>query len=127
MSSSTRQPAAKAEQSQPPADLCREAIARLEQARQEQPRHLSEDVDEAERAIARLRDELIDRLRREGATRTREGLKTVNAALSLVVGVEYPAAGIQRKLLDQAGTALRELLESGLLDGDNEQRPRSKE
>jgi hypothetical protein len=123
---STRQTAARAEQSQPPADLCREAIARLKQARQEQPRHLSEDVDEAERAIVRLRDELIDRLRREGAARTREALKHVNAALSLVVGVEYPAAGIQRKLLDQASTALHELLESGSLDGDDEQRPRAK-
>ena len=38
---------------------------------------------------------------------TREALKQVNAVLSLVVGVEYPVAREQRKLLDQAHEALQ--------------------
>ena len=101
------------------ADLCREAAAKLERARREQPARLSEDVDEAERAVAQLRDELIDRLRSERApdrsARTRAALNSVNAALSLIVGVEYPAAGIQRSALAQARDTLRQVLEEGSL------------
>lgn len=102
-----------------PAQLCREAIELIERARQEHPRQLSEDVDEAERAVVRLRDELIDRLRaaaQPGALASiQPSLKAVNAALSLIVGVEYPAGGIHRKLLEQAGAALSDLLKSGQL------------
>lgn len=100
-------------------ELYQEAIELIERAKQVQPRHLSEDVDAAERAVVRLRDELIERLRSERApdtaARTRAALNNVNMALSLIVGVEYPAAGIQRTLLEQAGAALRDLLESGQL------------
>jgi hypothetical protein len=115
------QPSAPAAQNRSRADLCREAIATLERARQAQPANLSEDVDEAERAAVQLRDQLIERLRQAGtpaeAASTRESLNTVNMALSLIVGVEYPAAGIQRKLIEQASAALRELLSSGRLGG----------
>jgi hypothetical protein len=104
------------------AELCREAIAKLDRARQEQPADLSEDVDEAERAAVQLRDQLIEQLRQGGAPAelagTREALSAVNMALSLIVGVEYPAAGIQRKLIEQASTALRDLLDSGRLGGE---------
>jgi len=97
------------------ADRCREAIELLDKARQEQPRHLSEDVDAAERAIVGLRDDLIDRLRTGGASTDsalwRGALDATNAALSLVVGVEYPAAGIQRRQLEQARDALQSLVD----------------
>ena len=102
------------------AELCRHTVELIEQAQHEQPRHLSEDVDEAERAIVMLRDRLIERLRSEpGATRERDALNSVNAALSLIVGVEYPAAGIQRKLLEQAAAALHDLLKRGQLDAED--------
>lgn len=119
MTSSAQQHSAQAARSQPLGDLCQQAIALIERAQHEQPSELSEDVDEAERTVVRLRDQLIERLRRGDSSgevqSTQSALTTVNAALSLIVGVEYPAAGIQRKLLEQAGAALRKLLESGQL------------
>jgi len=51
-------------------DLCQEAADKIERAIREQPARLSEDVDEAECAVTRLRDELIDRLRGEPAADT---------------------------------------------------------
>jgi hypothetical protein len=92
-------------------DLCAQAQAMIAAALQQQPPQFGQDVDEIERTIVRLRDGLIARLRQEQAAggdtaRPRRALDPVNAALSLVVGVEYPAGGIQRKLLAQAGTAL---------------------
>ena len=105
-------------QDRPLAEECREAVAMLERALQEPPGALSEDVDVAERVVARMRDRLIEVLR-EGpqaadAARQRAALDRVNAALSLIVGVEYPAAGIQRKVLEQARDALKEVLAEGL-------------
>lgn len=94
-----------------PGDLCARARALIAAALQRQPSELGQEVDEIERIVARLRDALIERLRREDAAgadtaRTRRALDPVNAALSLVVGVEYPAGGIHRKLLEQAGAVL---------------------
>jgi len=104
------------------AGLCRKAIELIEQAQQEQPRRLSEDVDESERAVVRLRDRLIGHLREDsasnGGARWHTALNHVNAALSLVVGIEYPAGGIQRDMLKQAADTLQALLDDGLLDDD---------
>ncbi len=73
-----------------------------------------QEVDSAERAVVRLRDALIVCLRRDAdtveAAAWRTALQQVNAALSLVVAVEYPVAGEQRKLVEQAHAALEALL-----------------
>jgi hypothetical protein len=92
-------------------DLCAQAQVMIAAALQQQPPRFGQEVDEIERTIVRLRDALIARLRQEQAAgadtaRTRRALDPVNTALSLVVGVEYPAGGIHRKLLEQAATVL---------------------
>lgn len=46
-------------------------------------------------------------------------LERLNVALSLVVGVEYPAAGIQRSSLEQAHETLGQILANGLLDEEH--------
>jgi hypothetical protein len=101
------------------AEQCRHAAGLLARAQMDQPRHLSEDVDEAERAVVFLRDRLIGELRGAAgnaeAARWRAALTHVNGALSLVVGVEYPAGGVQRTLLGQAEGALQSLLGTELL------------
>jgi hypothetical protein len=93
-----------------------QAIDALDRALGEPPSVLTQDVDVAERAIAEARDELIRDLRqpslRADTSGRRRNLNELNVALSLVVGVEYPAAGIQRKLLEQARDVLRNLLAS---------------
>ena len=87
------------------------AVEALEQALGLPPAELTAQVDVAERAIARLRNRLIAELRAaqtgEDTGQCRQTLDTANVALSLVAGVEYPAAGIQRELLEQALKVLR--------------------
>jgi hypothetical protein len=102
-----------------PEALARSCIAELQDALGRPPVELSSEVDRVEQQLARLRERLIVDLRREpagpSAAAARTALDRVNAALSLVVGVEYPAAGIQRTLLEQARDALHDLVRSGAL------------
>ena len=85
-----------------------DCLARLDHALGLPPDKLGQEVDVAEREVARLRDALIERLRR-GELTDRQALDKTNAALSLIVGVEYPVAGLHRKSLEQARDTLREL------------------
>lgn len=97
-----------------PAELAHSCLVQLEDALGRPPERLGEEVDQVERHLAALRDELIAELRTSGR---RTGLDRVNAVLSLVVGLEYPAAGIQRNLIEQARDALQALVDSGDLGG----------
>ncbi len=97
----------------------REAIELLTKALDESPERVGEDVDIAERHIAWLRDRLIDALRNDAAEASasggrREALGRVNVALSLVVGVEYPLAGIHRGPMKQARDVLQQVVDSGV-------------
>lgn len=96
----------------PFAELYREAMDALDTACDLPPLALSREVDLAERAVAKLRDGLIEVLRAERRTaRTAplpRALERVNVALSLIVGVEYPATGIHRKMIEQARELLKE-------------------
>ena len=87
-----------------------QAVDALDRSLGEAPAALTQDVDIAERAIAGVRDDLIRELRQAAldvdTSRCRRHLDEVNVALSLVAGVEYPTAGIQRKLLEQARDVL---------------------
>ena len=96
--------------SAPPADLCREAIQLLSDAIDKPPTELKAEVDEAERAVVALRDELIERWRATSAVDVRQALDSANVALSLIVGLEYPMGGLQRGMLDEARTVLQSAL-----------------
>ena len=78
---------------------CRMAAAALEHALQDQPDKIYNDLAEAVRCLVRLRDELIAE-QRAGAGR--DDLDRCNAILSMVVGSEYPLAGIRRDRVQQA-------------------------
>ncbi len=101
----------------PLGELCREAVDRVAQALQAPPAQVTQEADFAENAVVRLRNRLIERLRQESASadapRLRADLDRVNAALSLVVGVDNPRATVQRDLLKQAHDALQKLLDQG--------------
>jgi hypothetical protein len=111
MSGRTDEPGTPARHAAADADR-RAAIEALERALALPPTELTAEVDVAERAIARLRNGLIARLRAapagDDARDLRAALDAANVALSLAAGVEYPAAGIQRTLLEQAVTVLRD-------------------
>lgn len=96
-------------------ELGHEAIRLLDEALGKPPAELKAEVDVAERAIAALRDGIIERWRTAPEPRLRAALDHVNAALSLVVGLEYPLGGLQRDLLKQARSALQSALDSGAL------------
>lgn len=91
--------------------LCRKAIEKLDNALDLHPQKLTFEVDIAENAVARLRDLLIDNYRRaenpSDATELRRFPDRVNTALSLIAGVVYPSAGIERSLVEEARKVLK--------------------
>ena len=92
---------------------CREALQQLEEAQGLSPMEFIHKVDQAERAIVRFRNDLIDEIRRQpvmpATAPLRQTLDRVNGALSLVIGMEYPSAGIHRELMERAMHTLREI------------------
>jgi hypothetical protein len=94
------------------------AIAALERALGFTGQDQREEVAVAARALVRLRDGLIDRRRQirdsTESARLQSALERVNTALSLVAGVEYPAAGAERRPLEQARNILNRLGARGI-------------
>ena len=91
----------------------------LEELLKLEPYKRYQEVDEAERAIVQLRDDLIGKLRSmQGDSPQKEQtqalLERVNVALSLVVALEYPATGIQQGPLQDAYDYLKETGLDGL-------------
>lgn len=88
------------------------AKASLSSAKKYPPEKLGSEVDSAQVTMVHLRDYLIDRLR-EATETDREDIRQVlnktNIALSLIVGVEYPATGIKRNLIDEAEKVLGQI------------------
>jgi hypothetical protein len=78
---------------------CRMAAAALEHALQDEPGKIYADLAEAVRCLVRLRDELIAE---QHASANRGDLDRCNAILSMVIGSEYPLAGIRRDRVQQA-------------------------
>lgn len=97
---------------------CREAIRAVDRSLELHPRLLQERAREAKRAVVRVRDDLIETLRAARSPAEREPigrlLDDANVVLSLLIGVEYPAAGVQRNIVAQARDRLRALVEEKL-------------
>ncbi|MBV9580183.1 MAG: hypothetical protein JO057_16470 [Chloroflexi bacterium] len=91
------------------ADLRTQALQLLDEAIQKPPAELKAEVDVAEQRIATLRDVLIDQLRSGSVAEARAALDSVNVALTLVVGLEYPMGGLQRNMLEDAREVLKGL------------------
>jgi hypothetical protein len=95
----------------PFAEQCQAAVASLDRLLEASPYPSFQELDLTERVIVRLRDGLIERLRQDNASaeapRLRGLLEQANIAISAVVGVEYPAAGVRRELLEMARDALK--------------------
>ena len=93
------------------------AVDALDQALSLPSTQIKEEVDVAERAVVRLRDAAIERLRGDSAAEDQPPLKAArhgaNVALSLIASVEYPAAKIQRSKLESARGVLQGLVAAG--------------
>ena len=92
-------------------ERCRQIAEQLDRSTRHHPRDIEKEIDEVERELVRLRDELIQ-CRRQGdpvgvSERGQTRLGQINVALSLVVAVEYPVTSIQRTALEQARDVLK--------------------
>ncbi len=93
--------------------LCRKAKTELESAVEMKPTELVKQVDLAEISVVRLRDALIERLRRadppEEAMDWHRVLDRVNVVLSMICGVEFPGLkGIERSTIGEASKLLEQ-------------------
>ncbi len=95
----------------------RKALHALDEALSQPASAATAEVDVAERAVVQLRDVLIEHIRagpgEPDASRMRNILDQVNAAISLIVAVEYPVRGLQRQVLQQARDAIARLSAPG--------------
>jgi TolA-binding protein len=94
-----------------PEELYIDTIQFIGKAMSLEPNELEREVEEAERKVVKLRDCLIERLRKDAGnvspSRWRKPLDQVNVALSLIAAVEYPATGIHRSYMEDATKVLR--------------------
>jgi len=105
--------------------LCQQANAALNEGLRAGPEQQAEPIARAERTVNRIRDALIEQLRRrqaeEDMSAQRRNLDEVNISLSLMAGVEFPAGAIHKKKLRQARKVLkqveRSLAEAGEAEG----------
>jgi hypothetical protein len=90
------------------ADRCRAAVAALDHALDDRPDQIYHDLAEVVRCLVLLRTELTATWR-EGEPGDR--LERCNAVLSMVIGGEYPLAGLRRDRLHKARDELASLLD----------------
>lgn len=91
----------------------RAIMAMIEEALQKPPTKMKIDVDAVENRLVHLRDHLIAEHRRQSDPRTflqSPALERVNTALSLIVSIGYPGAGIYRQGLEEARLLLHEMI-----------------
>jgi hypothetical protein len=89
------------------ADCCRAAVAAFDRALDDRPDPIYHDLAEVVRCLVKLRIELTA-ARRESEPGDR--LERYNAILSMVIGGEYPLAGIRRDRLQSARLELDSLI-----------------
>jgi hypothetical protein len=88
-------------------DCCRAAVAAFDRALDDRPDKIYHDLAEVVRCLVRLRTELTA-ARRQGELAHR--LEQCNAVLSMVIGGEYPLAGLRRDRMQGARDELTTLL-----------------
>lgn len=105
-------------------DECERAIGTVGRSLDLPPNALQDRVRQAKRAVVRVRDDLIHALREASSPAQREpfraALDDANVVLSLLIGVEYPAGGVQRSVVEQARDRLRVLLDEKLRPGSRD-------
>jgi hypothetical protein len=89
-------------------DCCRAAVAALDRALDDRPDKIYHDLAQVVRCLVQLRTELTAR-RSEGESGGR--LERCNAILSMVIGGEYPLAGLRRDRILKARDELASLLD----------------
>ena len=90
---------------------CGQIAEELERSATLHPREIQKKIEQIERELVTMRDELILHCRQEAGTAApmQAQLEQVNVALSLVVAVKYPVTSIQRSALKQSHELLKKI------------------
>jgi hypothetical protein len=92
----------------------REAARALERAETAAPLEVQLDASQAEKLVVRMRNELIEQVRKDPtgprSLQLKRLLDRVNGVLSIIVGVEYPSSFVHREMITQARDALQAIL-----------------
>jgi hypothetical protein len=95
-----------------PHAACRDAVAALDHALRDRPDRIYDDLVRAVRCVVQFRDALIEALDdTEAPPALADRLVRANAILSVLVGGEYPLAGLREDRIRNARDALRALLD----------------
>jgi hypothetical protein len=90
-------------------DCCRAAVAALNRALDDRPDKIYHDLADVVRCLVKLRTELT--AARPGGE-AGDRLERCNSILSMVIGGEYPLAGLRRDRLQKARDELVTLLDA---------------
>jgi formate dehydrogenase major subunit len=77
-----------------PTDLGSDALGAIDKLLRDRPEKVGHDFSEATRLLCTWRDCLIERWRHAQAENHRRDLERVNAAISVVVGGQFPLGGV---------------------------------
>jgi len=81
----------------------------IDEAVEKHSAEMKRDVDVVEDRLVHLRDYLIDRQREQTESATQSAtLKRINIALSLIISIGYPGAGIDQVGLEETRDMFRE-------------------
>jgi hypothetical protein len=87
-----------------------EAIAAIDRLLADQPEKVAHDFSAATRCLASWRDALVRRRRDLPAGGDHHALERVNAAISVILGGEFPLGKVPWREIDRVRQLLRELL-----------------
>ncbi|MBV9758615.1 MAG: hypothetical protein JO047_16335 [Alphaproteobacteria bacterium] len=93
-------------------DLGTAALRALDKVLADKPNKVGHDFSEATRCVSAFRDALIMRWRQTRAPADRQRLERANAALSVVVGGQFPISEEPWPHLERAREDLADLVES---------------
>ena len=77
-----------------PTNPGREALQAIDKLLRDRPEKVGHDFSEATRLLCAWRDRLIEEWRKTQETSSRRDLERVNAAISVIVGGQFPLGGV---------------------------------
>lgn len=85
-------------------------IQAIDRLLSDRPDKVGHDFSEATQRLSAYRESLIERWRQTHAPEYREAMERANAALSVIVGGQFPLGAVPWAAIEQARTDLAELI-----------------
>ena len=100
-----------------PEMLGRDAIAAIDQVLSDRPNKVGHDFSDATRHLASWRDALAQRWRRSAAEADRRALERVNAAISVILGGQFPLGQVPWQEIEKVRQDLGSLADQRATEG----------